>query len=106
MLKQKNPLPSAECQLSLQDGNHLARPRQSHPQVARHVIWSLMGMDKIRRFFWCKAIKKRMNLNSAMKLTTEARWTQRINHLQKEYLEFPAHLEGESFSDPKIVTSP
>jgi hypothetical protein len=62
MLKQKNSLPSAECQLSLQDGNHLARPRQSHPQVARHVIRSLMGMDKIRRFFWCKAIKKRMKI--------------------------------------------
>jgi hypothetical protein len=45
-------------------------------------------------------------LDSAMRSTTEARWTQRLSHLQKEYLEFSVHLEGESFSDPKIVTSP
>ena len=47
MFKQKQPLPSPQCQLTVDDGYRLGASREYHPNVRRHIIGTFISVDEI-----------------------------------------------------------
>lgn len=58
MLKEKQSLPSAECEAAVDDGDHFRGPRERHAQMARHIICSFIGVDEVGRVFRHEMIKE------------------------------------------------
>jgi len=51
MLKQKDSLPGPELHPRIDDRYHLARSRQNHPDMRRHVVGSFSVVLEVRRIF-------------------------------------------------------
>lgn len=62
VLKKENPLPSAERQSAVHNGNHFGCSGQSHAQVTGHIISTFVRVDKIWRFLRHQPIKKLMQV--------------------------------------------
>ena len=65
MLEEKDPLPSPQSHPTVDDGNNLATPTQHHTNVGGHVIRTFVGMNKVRRVFRNKMIKKGMKIGTS-----------------------------------------
>jgi len=62
VLEEKNPLPSSKSQTSTDDWDHLRGARERHPQVARHVIRTLAGVDEPRLILRHKPVEEPMKV--------------------------------------------
>ena len=68
MLKQKNALPGAKLHFPINNRHHLARSRQDHANVRRHVIAAFRTVSEVISLFWHQSIEKFFHVMSRARI--------------------------------------
>ncbi len=74
MLKQKNALPGAKLHFPINNRHHLARSRQDHANVRRHVIAAFRTVSEVISLFWHQSIEKFFHVMSRARIVSIVAW--------------------------------
>ena len=68
MFEKEYSLPGSEGEIAFVDGDNFAGPSQRHSQVARAIIGTLVGVDKVGKVFRDEVIEKGVQVGSGLRV--------------------------------------